>query len=146
MTSRAPRPLRKSASEARPVEAITWKPSFASSATATVPTPPAAPVTSASGPPAPAGATLVRIAGLMRSGTNLLTWVLRNNFTGLRTATMLLGWKHGPIHRDRRALTLDDYVDPRHRDDIHRFVRDQPERWARLTASDFFRDDPKNTR
>lgn len=83
---------------------------------------------------------MVRIAGLMRSGTNLLTWMLRHNFSGLRTATMLLGWKHGPIVRDRTSLAMDDYVDPRYRDGIRNFVRDRPQEWARLTASDYYCD------
>lgn len=83
--------------------------------------------------------TYLRIAGLMRSGSNLLTWVLRHNFEDVRTATMLLGWKHGPILRDRAELALDDYVDPRYRSELHRFVREQPVHWARLTASDYYR-------
>jgi hypothetical protein len=83
--------------------------------------------------------TVVRIAGLMRSGTNLLTWMLRQNFTGVQTATMLLGWKHGPIHRDKPVLEIDDFVDPRHRDGLRNFVRDRPADWARVTASDRFR-------
>ena len=84
--------------------------------------------------------TIVRIVGLMRSGTNLLTWMLRHNFADVRTATMLLGWKHGPIHRDKAALSIDDLVDPRYRDGIRSFVRDRPDEWARVTASVFFRD------
>jgi hypothetical protein len=82
---------------------------------------------------------LVRIAGLMRSGSNLLTWVLRHNFADVQTATMLLGWKHGPVVRDRDTLSIDDYVDPRFRDGIRNFVRDRPADWARVTASPLFR-------
>jgi hypothetical protein len=82
--------------------------------------------------------TLVRIAGLMRSGSNLLTWVLRQNFAEVATATMLLGWKHGPIYRDRPALGVDEYVDPRYRDSIRAFVRDRADEWARVTASPLF--------
>ena len=82
---------------------------------------------------------LVRIAGLMRSGSNLLTWVLRHNFADVQTATMLLGWKHGPVHRDRLELGIDDFVDPRYRDGIRNFVRDRPAEWARITASPLFR-------
>jgi hypothetical protein len=52
--------------------------------------------------------TLVRIVGLMRSGTNLLTWMLRHNFESLRTATMLLGWATSIA---TAALSIDDYVD-----------------------------------
>ena len=70
--------------------------------------------------------TYVRIVGLMRSGSNLLTWMLRHNFTAVRTATMLLGWKHGAIYRDKAVLSVDDYVDPRYRDGIRSFVRDHP--------------------
>lgn len=81
--------------------------------------------------------TLVRIAGLMRSGSNLLTWMLRQNFTGVATCTMLLGWKHGPVIRGRE-LGVDDYVDPRHRDGIRNFVRDRPADWARVTASPLY--------
>jgi hypothetical protein len=83
--------------------------------------------------------TVLRIAGLMRSGTNLLTWMLRHNFAGVSTATMLLGWKHGPIIRDRPVLSRDDYVDPRFRDELRRFVDEHPEAWARVTASDLYR-------
>lgn len=83
--------------------------------------------------------TLVRIAGLMRSGSNLLTWMLRQNFADVQTATMLLGWKHGPIVRDRQALSIDDFVDPRFRDGIRNFVRDRPADWARVTGSELFR-------
>lgn len=75
----------------------------------------------------------------MRSGSNLLTWMLRHNFAGVHTATMLLGWKHGPVYRDRDALAIDDYVDPRFRDGIRNFVRDRPADWARVTASPLFR-------
>lgn len=82
---------------------------------------------------------LVRIAGLMRSGSNLLTWVLRHNFADVRTATMLLGWKHGPVYRDRLELGIDDFVDPRFRNGIRNFVRDRPAEWARVTASPLFR-------
>lgn len=82
---------------------------------------------------------LVRIAGLMRSGSNLLTWVLRHNFVDVQTATMLLGWKHGPVYRDRAELGIDDLVDPRFRDGIRNFVRDRPADWARVTASPLFR-------
>ncbi|MEO7387402.1 MAG: hypothetical protein ABIX37_10735 [Gammaproteobacteria bacterium] len=74
----------------------------------------------------------------MRSGSNLLTWMLRHNFAGVQTATMLLGWKHGPVVRDRRALGIDDYVDPRYRDGIRNLVRDHPADWARVTASPLF--------
>jgi len=83
--------------------------------------------------------TLIRIVGLMRSGTNLLTWMLRHNFAAVSTATMLLGWKHGPIVRDRQALSIDDYVDPRYRGELHRFVGDHPEEWARVTSSSLYR-------
>ncbi len=83
---------------------------------------------------------LVRIAGLMRSGSNLLTWMLRRNFAGVQTATMLLGWKHGPVYRDRPELTIDDYVDPRFRDGIRNFVRDRPADWARVTGSGLYRE------
>jgi len=82
---------------------------------------------------------LIRIAGLMRSGSNLLTWMLRQNFADVQTATMLLGWKHGPIVRDRSVLSIDDFVDPRYRDGIRNFVRDRPAEWARVTASALFR-------
>lgn len=75
----------------------------------------------------------------MRSGTNLLTWMLRHNFAAVGTATMLLGWKHGPIVRDRPALAVDDYVDPRYRRDLRRFVTDHPDAWARVTDSSLFR-------
>ncbi len=75
----------------------------------------------------------------MRSGTNLLTWMLRHNFAAVSTATMLLGWKHGPIVRDRPVLTVDDYVDPRYRGELHRFVSDHPDEWARVTASSLYR-------
>lgn len=81
--------------------------------------------------------TLIRIAGLMRSGTNLLTWMLRQNFTGVATCTMLLGWKHGPVIRGR-DLGPDDFVDPRHRSGIRNFVRDQPADWARVTGSPLY--------
>lgn len=91
------------------------------------------------GPGAPAP-TLVRIAGLMRSGTNLLTWMLRRNFTGLRTATMLLGWKHGPIYRDGRELGPDEFVDPRYAAELHRFRHEQPAAWAGLAGSAFYRE------
>ena len=47
MISAAPRPRRKASSAGRPVEAITRQPRRPSSATATEPTPPAAPVTTA---------------------------------------------------------------------------------------------------
>jgi hypothetical protein len=83
--------------------------------------------------------TVIRIAGVMRSGTNLLTWMLRHNFESVSTATMLLGWKHGPIVRDRLALSIDDYVDPRYRSELHRFVSDHPEEWQRVTSSHLFR-------
>jgi len=79
--------------------------------------------------------TVVRIAGLMRSGSNLLTWVLRHNFRHVLTATMLLGWKHGPIFRDRAELAPDDFVDPRYRGNLRAFMREQPAQWARLLAS-----------
>ncbi|MBM4221695.1 MAG: hypothetical protein FJ170_07095, partial [Gammaproteobacteria bacterium] len=82
---------------------------------------------------------LVRIAGLMRSGSNLLTWVLRHNFADVQTATMLLGWKHGPVYRDRPELGIDELVDPRFRNGIHNFVRDRPADWARVTASPLYR-------
>lgn len=75
----------------------------------------------------------------MRSGTNLLTWVLRENFAGVQTATMLLGWKHGPIFRDRAELTPDDFVDPRYRGGMHDFMRDHPEQWARVLSSPLYR-------
>jgi hypothetical protein len=74
----------------------------------------------------------------MRSGTNLLTWMLRQNFAGVGTATMLLGWKHGPIYRDRAVLGVDEYVDPRYRDAIRGFVRDHPAEWARVTSSPMY--------
>ena len=45
MISAAPSAVRYPASAGRPVEAITWWPRRASTATATLPTPPAAPVT-----------------------------------------------------------------------------------------------------
>jgi hypothetical protein len=77
---------------------------------------------------------LVRIAGLMRSGSNLLTWMLRHNFAGVQTATMLLGWKHGPIIRGREPR-LEDFVDPRFREGIRSFVRDRPGDWARVAGS-----------
>jgi hypothetical protein len=83
--------------------------------------------------------TVIRIVGLMRSGTNLLTWMLRHNFAAVSTATMLLGWKHGPILRDRLALSIDDYVDPRYRGELRRFVSDHPDDWARVTASSLYR-------
>jgi hypothetical protein len=83
--------------------------------------------------------TVIRIVGLMRSGTNLLTWMLRHNFAAVSTATMLLGWKHGPIVRDRPALSIDDYVDPRYRSELHRFVSDHPADWARVTASSLYK-------
>ena len=82
---------------------------------------------------------IVRIAGLMRSGSNLLTWMLRHNFESVDTATMLLGWKHGPIVRDRTVLSIDDYVDPRYREGIRNFVRDHPAQWAQLTSSRLFK-------
>ncbi len=81
---------------------------------------------------------LIRIAGLMRSGSNLLTWMLRHNFAGTQTATMLLGWKHGPVFRDRTELGVDDFVDPRFREGIRDFVRDRPADWSRVTASALF--------
>jgi len=81
---------------------------------------------------------LVRIAGLMRSGSNLLTWMLRQNFTDVQTTTMLLGWKHGPILRGRPELAIEDFVDPRFRDGIRNFVRDHPADWARVTASPLY--------
>ena len=81
---------------------------------------------------------IVRIAGLMRSGSNLLTWMLRNNFESVGTATMLLGWKHGPLHRGKHELTLDDFVDPRYCENIRAFVHDHPERWERMTEGEFF--------
>ncbi len=83
--------------------------------------------------------TLIRIAGLMRSGSNLLTWMLRHNFADVQTATMLLGWKHGPVIRDRAELAIEDFVDPRFRDGIRNFVRDRPADWARVTASPLYR-------
>ncbi len=83
--------------------------------------------------------TVIRIAGLMRSGTNLLTWMLRHNFADVGTATMLLGWKHGPIFRDRAELGLDDCVDPRYRENLREFVRAHPQEWARVTASPIYR-------
>lgn len=83
--------------------------------------------------------TVVRIAGLMRSGTNLLTWMLRHNFEFVATVTMLLGWKHGPIIRDRLVLSIDDFVDPRYRSELHRFAGDHPDEWQRVTASSLFR-------
>lgn len=83
--------------------------------------------------------TVIRIAGLLRSGSNLLTWMLRNNFAGAETVTMLLGWKHGPIYRDKAVLDIADYVDPRFVGGIQAFVRDHPERWAALTASPLYR-------
>jgi hypothetical protein len=82
---------------------------------------------------------LIRIAGLMRSGSNLLTWMLRHNFADVQTATMLLGWKHGPVVRDRAELVIEDYVDPRFADGIRNFVRDRPAEWARVTGSPVFR-------
>ncbi|MBL8200631.1 MAG: hypothetical protein JNK40_06635 [Chromatiales bacterium] len=82
---------------------------------------------------------LIRIAGLMRSGSNLLTWMLRQNFADVQTATMLLGWKHGPIFRDKAELAIDDFVDPRYRAGIRNFVRDRAAEWARVTASPLFR-------
>ena len=81
---------------------------------------------------------IIRIAGLMRSGSNLLTWMLRNNFDSVGTATMLMGWKHGPIFREQEVLSLDDFVDPRYRDNIRAFVREHPERWQSLTSSEFY--------
>ncbi len=81
---------------------------------------------------------VIRIAGLMRSGSNLLTWMLRNNFSAVGTVTMLLGWKHGPIHRDKRQLTLDDLVDPRYRENIRNFVSKNPDRWLQLEKSDLY--------
>jgi len=77
---------------------------------------------------------LVRIAGLMRSGSNLLTWMLRHNFADVMTCTMLLGWKHGPVIRGR-DLGSDDFVDPRHREGLRNFRRDRPADWARVTGS-----------
>lgn len=82
---------------------------------------------------------LIRIAGLMRSGSNLLTWMLRHNFADVQTATMLLGWKHGPLFPDKAELAIDDLVDPRYRDGIRNLVRDRPADWARVTASPLFR-------
>ena len=81
---------------------------------------------------------IVRIAGLMRSGSNLLTWMLRNNFDSVGTATMLMGWKHGPLFRGRPALSLEDFVDPRYRENISAFVRDHPDHWERMTESEFY--------
>lgn len=82
--------------------------------------------------------TVIRIAGLLRSGSNLMTWMLRNNFESAETVTMLLGWKHGPIYRHKAALTIADYVDPRFVGGIENFVRDHPERWAVLLASPLY--------
>lgn len=81
---------------------------------------------------------LVRIAGLMRSGSNLLTWMLRHNFVDVQTATMLLGWKHGPVYRHKPELGIDDFVDPRFRHGIRNFVRDHPADWARVSTSPLF--------
>lgn len=87
----------------------------------------------------PGAVTVIRIVGLMRSGSNLLTWMLRHNFNHVATATMLLGWKHGPIYRDRNELGIDDFVDPRYRDGIRNFVRDRPADWARVLAHPLYR-------
>jgi hypothetical protein len=66
--------------------------------------------------------------------------MLRHNFAAVSTATMLLGWKHGPIVRDRQALSIDDYVDPRFRGELHRFASNHPDDWARVTASRLYRE------
>jgi hypothetical protein len=83
---------------------------------------------------------IIRIAGLLRSGSNLMTWMLRNNFESAHTVTMLLGWKHGPIHRHKSVLSIEDYVDPRFIDGIVNFVRDHPAQWAAATATPLFRE------
>lgn len=86
----------------------------------------------------PAPLAIIRIAGLMRSGSNLLTWMLRNNFEGLATVTMLLGWKHGPIFREAAELPPESFVDPRYRQSIADFRRDNPQHWARMLASPLY--------
>jgi hypothetical protein len=82
---------------------------------------------------------VIRIAGLMRSGTNLLAWVLRHNFAEVGTASTLLGWKHGPIYRSLAELDLEHFVDPRYRGELRAFVRDRPAEWARLRESALYR-------
>jgi hypothetical protein len=83
---------------------------------------------------------IIRIAGLMRSGTNLTTWMLRNNFESVQTATMLLGWKHGPIFRDKQTLSIDDFLDPRYSENLWAFVRERPQEWLRVTESALFKE------
>lgn len=82
---------------------------------------------------------IIRIAGLMRSGTNLVTWMLRKNFESVRTATMLLGWKHGPIYREKPELSIDDFLDPRYRANLWNFSRAHPEVWSKVTESRLYK-------
>jgi len=57
--------------------------------------------------------TFVKVHGAMRSGTNYVAWMLRNNFRDVQPLTIVLGWKHGPLRRDRAALDPRCWEDPR---------------------------------
>jgi hypothetical protein len=57
--------------------------------------------------------TFVKVHGAMRSGTNYLAWMLRNNFHEVQPLSIVLGWKHGPLQRDRAALDPRCWEDPR---------------------------------
>ena len=57
--------------------------------------------------------TFVKVHGAMRSGTNHLAWMLRNNFRDVQPLSIVLGWKHGPLRRDRAALDPRCWEDPR---------------------------------
>jgi hypothetical protein len=57
--------------------------------------------------------TFVKVHGAMRSGTNYLAWMLRNNFREVQPLSIVLGWKHGPLRRDRAALDPRCWEDPR---------------------------------
>jgi hypothetical protein len=46
--------------------------------------------------------TFVKVHGAMRSGTNYLAWMLRNNFCEVQPLSIVLGWKHGPLRRIAR--------------------------------------------
>src|SRR6266542_201699 len=55
----------------------------------------------------------VKVHGVMRSGTNYLAWMLKNNFVGVEPLSLILGWKHGPFRLDQAALGLEAWEDPR---------------------------------
>jgi hypothetical protein len=57
--------------------------------------------------------TFVKVHGAMRSGTNHLAWMMRYNFRQVQPLSIVLGWKHGPLRRDRAAFDPRSWEDPR---------------------------------